>query len=118
MRVEPEKRDDIADHLGEDETVAPRHDRYRACAETGEFVEPARIRHHVDRLELDPTDREVFLDPEAARSVRLPEHLDRLVHPLSSRHLSTDPRARFRALQLGARRAYSPAEFQLERRKR
>ena len=40
MRVEPEKRDDIADHLGEDETVAPRHDRYRACAETGDSSKP------------------------------------------------------------------------------
>jgi hypothetical protein len=31
-------------------------------------------------LELDPTDREVFLNPEAARSMRLPKDLDRFAH--------------------------------------
>src|SRR5690348_9885589 len=78
--VEFEKLDDVADHLGKDKTVAARNDRHRARAEAPQLVEAAFVRHYVDRLELDPTDREVLLYPKAARSMRLPEDLNRFAH--------------------------------------
>src|SRR5262249_6770913 len=81
LLVEPQKLHDIADDLGKYEAVAARYHRHRPCAQTAQLFEAAFVHQHIDRLELDPTDREVFLYPEAARSMRLPEHLDRFAHP-------------------------------------
>ena len=80
LLVETQKLDDIADHLGKYETVAARHDRHGTRTQPPQLLQAALIRQHIDRLELDPTDREVFLNPEAARSMRLPKHRDWFVH--------------------------------------
>jgi hypothetical protein len=79
--VEGQKLNNIADDLRKDKAVAARHYRHRARAQSAQLLEAAFVSQYVDRLELDPTDREVFFDPEAARSMRLPEHLDRFAHP-------------------------------------
>src|SRR5262249_4750819 len=79
--VEPQKLHDIADDLGKDKPVAARYDRHRPRTQPAQLFEPAFVCQHIDRLELDPTDREVFLYPETARSMRLPEDLDRFAHP-------------------------------------
>src|SRR5260370_6654031 len=81
LLVEAQKLDDVADDLGSAEAVAARADRHGTRSEPPQLLQAALIRQHIDRLELDPTDREVFLNPEAARSMRLPKHLDRFVHP-------------------------------------
>src|SRR5260370_2266501 len=117
LPVEGQKLDDVADDLGKYEAVAARHDRHGTRSEPPQLLQAALIRQHIDRLELDPTDRQGFLNPEAARSMRLPKHLDRFVHPSPLGICRADRRAGFPALQLGAPRAYSPTEFPPERRK-
>ncbi len=78
-----EEVNDILDDLGEDELIAARDDGHRACAKPLEFLQAGLVGEDVDRCELDPTDREVFFNPETARSMRLPEDLDWSSHVTS-----------------------------------
>ena len=77
LLVELKKLDDLRDILREDELVAARQDRDRTGAETRQFGPPFRVFEDIDRLELDPTDREKLLESQAAGSTRLPERLQR-----------------------------------------
>ena len=81
---EAEEVHDILDDLGEDELLPPGNDRHRTGAERSQAFEPAFVFQYVDRFELDPTDREVLLYPEATGSVGLPEHRDGVSHADSS----------------------------------
>ena len=83
IRVEAEKLHDIADDLGDDEFVTARDHGQGTRAEAAQQFLGFLVFQHVDRLELDPTDREEFFYPEAAGSVRLPEYFDRLGHGVS-----------------------------------
>src|SRR5712691_6511646 len=66
---------DLGDVLREDKFVAARQNRDRARAEALQLRPPGRVFQHIDRLELDPTDREKLLESQAAGSARLPERL-------------------------------------------
>ena len=75
LLVELQEFDDLRDVLRKDKFVAARQDRDRACAEALQFGSPGGVFQHIDRLELDPTDREKLLESQAAGSARLPERL-------------------------------------------
>jgi hypothetical protein len=77
LLVELQKGDDLRDVLREDELVAPRQDRDRARADTRQLSPSGWVFENVDRLELDPTDREKLLESQTAGSTRLPERLQR-----------------------------------------
>ena len=130
LLAEPQKLDDVADDLGEDKTVVARDHRNRARTEPPQLLETAIVRQYVYRLELDPTDREIFLNPEAAGSMRLPKNLDRFAHRPPSGYYETDAMgacsrtqlwrvAGAEALRRGKRNAYSQSGFlNAKRRKR
>jgi hypothetical protein len=67
----------LGDILREDELVAARQDRDRTGADPRQLGSPGRVFKNIDRLELDPTDREKLLESQAAGSARLPERLQR-----------------------------------------
>ena len=75
LLVELQEFDDLRDVLRKDKFVAARQDRDRARAEALQFGSPGGVFQHIDRLELDPTDREKLLESQAAGSARLPERL-------------------------------------------
>jgi hypothetical protein len=77
LLVELQKGDDLRDVLREDELVAPRQDRDRARADPRQLSPSGWVFENVDRLELDPTDREKLLESQTAGSTRLPERLQR-----------------------------------------
>jgi hypothetical protein len=59
--------------LREDPLIAARQYRHRACANPAKFSQPGGIFKNVDRLELNPTDREKLFEFQTTRSTRLPE---------------------------------------------
>ena len=73
--LELQEFDDLRDILREDKFVAARQHRDRACPEALQLGPPGGVFQHIDRLELDPTDREKLLEPQTAGSARLPERL-------------------------------------------
>ena len=60
--VELQKRDDLRDVLGKDKFVAARQHRDRARAEALQLGPAGSVFKYIDRLELDPTDREKLLE--------------------------------------------------------
>ena len=74
--AQAEELDDVSDDLSVDKATAPRDHRHGARAQGAQGSSTLGILEDVDRLELDPTDREVLLNPETARSMRLPVDLD------------------------------------------
>jgi hypothetical protein len=75
--VELQEGNDLRDVLRKDELIAARQDGDRARAEALELGPTGRISEDIDRFELDPTDREKLLEPQAAGSPGLPERLQR-----------------------------------------
>jgi hypothetical protein len=65
----------VAQVLGENPVVAAREDGYRAGAQASQFRQTGGVFKNVDRIELDPTDREKLFEFQATRSTRLPESL-------------------------------------------
>lgn len=61
--------------LREDPLVATRQHRDRPCTDTPQFRQTGSIFKHVDRIELNPTDREKLFEFQTTRSTRLPERL-------------------------------------------
>jgi hypothetical protein len=107
-----EKIDDIGDDLRENKVVTARDNRNRARADTGELIAAAIVFENINRFEFDPTDRQVFFYPETARSMRLPENLDRGRHGVS--FLSHGPTARV-AINRGEKYRRRSATEQLRR---
>ncbi|MCY4502529.1 MAG: hypothetical protein OXE57_13325, partial [Alphaproteobacteria bacterium] len=70
--------------MGENEIIAARNDRNRACAKLAQLVHTGRVRRHVYAVELDPTDREELFGSQAAGSAGPPENLDLLAHARAS----------------------------------
>src|SRR5207253_1970928 len=83
LLVELQEFDDLGDVLGKHEFVAARQYRQRAGAQTLQLGAAGRVLQHVDRFELDRTDREKLFESQAAGSTRLPERLQwrSLGHP-------------------------------------
>ena len=73
--VELQEGDDLRDVLRKDELVAARQHRNRTRAEALQLGPAGGVFEDIDRLELDPTDREKLLESQAAGSARLPERL-------------------------------------------
>src|SRR5439155_13729863 len=73
--VELQEGNDLRDVLREHEFVAARQNRDRTGADARQFCPPGRVFKNIDRLELDPTDREKLLESQTAGSARLPERL-------------------------------------------
>ena len=67
----------MADILREHILVAARKHRDRTSSQPPQLIEPGGVFQHIDGLELDRTDREKLFEFQAARSSRLPEHLQR-----------------------------------------
>ena len=63
----------MAEILREDPFVATRQDGNRARANAPKFGEAGGIFKDVDRIELNPTDREKLFEFQTTRSTRLPE---------------------------------------------
>jgi hypothetical protein len=59
--------------LGEDPRVPARQDGHRTRTDAAKLREARGIFKNVDRLELNPTDREKLFEFQATRSARLPE---------------------------------------------
>ena len=107
LLVELKKLDDLRDILREDELVAARQYRDRACAEARQLGPPFRVFEDIDRLELDPTDREKLLESQAAGSTRLPERLQwrglgHRVYPFRKRSRGPDVMSSRSAVNHGA----------------
>ncbi len=77
--VQPQKIYDVLDDLGKHEFVAAGDHRHATGTKLAQPVETVRFKY-IYRVEFDPTDREVILYPETARSVRLPEDRDGFAH--------------------------------------
>src|SRR5204863_7394326 len=75
LLVELQEGNDLRDVLREHEFVAARQNRDRTGADARQFCPPGRVFKNIDRLELDPTDREKLLESQTAGSARLPERL-------------------------------------------
>ena len=67
----------MAEVLREHPVVAARQDRHRAGANAPQFRQTGGIFKNVDRIELDPTDREKLFEFQTTRSTRLPERFQR-----------------------------------------
>jgi hypothetical protein len=65
----------MAKILREDPLVPTRQDWHRARPKASQFGQSGGTFKNVDRLELDPTDREKLFEFQTTRSTRLPERL-------------------------------------------
>jgi hypothetical protein len=77
LLIQAQELDHVAKVLREDEFVAAGQDRDRSRAKATQLRQSVRVFKHVDGLEPGRTDREKLLEFQAARSSRLPEHLQR-----------------------------------------